>query len=40
MPVSGPATVLKVLAAVNSSVRLKGIDLRETYTGEFVNAAR
>jgi NitT/TauT family transport system substrate-binding protein len=40
MPASGPATVLKVLSAVNSSVRRKAIDLRETYTGDFVNAAR
>jgi NitT/TauT family transport system substrate-binding protein len=40
MPSSGPATVLKVLSAVNSSVRRKGIDLSETYTTEFVNAAR
>jgi len=40
MPPSGPATVLKVLAAVNSSVRRKAIDLSETYTSEFVNAAR
>jgi NitT/TauT family transport system substrate-binding protein len=40
MPPSGPATVLKVLSAVNSSVRRKAIDLSETYTTEFVNAAR
>jgi NitT/TauT family transport system substrate-binding protein len=40
MPPSGPATVLKVLSAVNSSVRRKAIDLRETYTSDFVNAAR
>jgi NitT/TauT family transport system substrate-binding protein len=40
MPMSGPATVLKVLSAVNSSVRRKAIDLGETYTSDFVNAAR
>ena len=40
MPPSGPASVLKVLSAVNRAVRGKTIDLSETYTSEFVNAAR
>lgn len=39
MPAAGPATVLKVLAAVSTVVRGKAIDLRETYTLDFVNAA-
>ncbi len=40
MPPSGPATVLKVLTAVNKLVRSKKIDLATTYTSEFVNAAK
>lgn len=40
MPEAGPATVLKVMEAVNYSVRGKPINLRDTYTTEFVRAAR
>jgi NitT/TauT family transport system substrate-binding protein len=40
MPPSGPATVLKVLRAVDRAVRGKTIDLSQTYTTEFVAAAR
>jgi NitT/TauT family transport system substrate-binding protein len=40
MPAAGPANVLKVLSAVNGAVRRKSIDLTETYTSDFVNAAR
>jgi NitT/TauT family transport system substrate-binding protein len=39
MPPSGPAAVLKVLSTVNRAVRGKTINLAETYTTEFVNAA-
>jgi NitT/TauT family transport system substrate-binding protein len=40
MPAGGPATVLKVLSAVNRGVQNKQIDLAQTYTTEFVNAVR
>jgi len=39
MPPSGPATVLKVMQAVNRAVQGKPIDLSRTYTGEFTAAA-
>lgn len=38
MPADGPATVLKVLAAFNPSVKGKHIDLAKTYTNEFVTS--
>lgn len=38
MPASGPATVLKVLSAVDRNVQGKRIDLSQTYTTEFVAA--
>lgn len=37
MPALGPATVLKVLAAVNKGMRPNAIDLGKTYTTEFVS---
>lgn len=40
MPPSGPATVLRVLSAVNRNVQNKQIDLTQTYTTAFVNAVR
>jgi NitT/TauT family transport system substrate-binding protein len=40
MPASGPPTVLKVLSAVDKNVQGKRIDLLQTYTTEFVSAAR
>jgi NitT/TauT family transport system substrate-binding protein len=40
MPENGPATVLKVLNGVDKSVRGKPINLDNTYTSEFLNAAR
>ncbi len=40
MPPSGPATVLKVISAVSKLVRGKNIDLKKTYTTEFVSTAR
>jgi NitT/TauT family transport system substrate-binding protein len=40
MPAGGPATVLRVLSAVNRHVQGKTIDLSRTYTSEFVNAVR
>ena len=40
MPPSGPASVLRVLSAVNRNVRNKQIDLTQTYTTEFVNAVK
>jgi NitT/TauT family transport system substrate-binding protein len=40
MPAGGPASVLRVLAAVNRNVQNKQIDLAQTYTTEFVNAVR
>jgi NitT/TauT family transport system substrate-binding protein len=39
MPDSGPATVLKVMAAIDRNVQCKNIDLAKTFTGEFVTAA-
>jgi NitT/TauT family transport system substrate-binding protein len=39
MPASGPATVLKVMAAIDRNVQDKNIDLSKTYTTEFVAAA-
>ena len=38
MPESGPATVLKVLAAIDRNVQDKNIDLGKTYTRDFVTA--
>jgi NitT/TauT family transport system substrate-binding protein len=40
MPASGPATVLKVLSAFDKNVQGKRIDLSQTYTTEFVSAAK
>jgi NitT/TauT family transport system substrate-binding protein len=40
MPPSGPASVLRVLSAVNRNVQNKQIDLAQTYTTEFVNAVK
>jgi NitT/TauT family transport system substrate-binding protein len=40
MPAAGPATVLKVLSAVDTNVQEKGINLSQTYTSEFVAARR
>jgi NitT/TauT family transport system substrate-binding protein len=40
MPVSGPPTVLKVLSAFDKNVQGKSIDLSQTYTTEFVSAAK
>jgi NitT/TauT family transport system substrate-binding protein len=40
MPTSGPATVLKVLSAFDKNVQGKRIDLSQTYTTEFVSAAK
>jgi sulfonate transport system substrate-binding protein len=40
MPDSGPATVLKVMAAIDRNVQFKNVDLAKTFTGEFVAAAR
>jgi NitT/TauT family transport system substrate-binding protein len=40
MPHSGPATVLKVMSAIDRNVQYKSIDLAKTFTGEFVGAAR
>jgi NitT/TauT family transport system substrate-binding protein len=39
MPASGPATVLKVMSAIDPNVQSKNIDLAKTYTTEFVLAA-
>ena len=39
MPEAGPPMVLKVMSAVNRSVREKNIDLGKTYTSEFVRHA-
>jgi NitT/TauT family transport system substrate-binding protein len=38
MPASGPATVLKVMSAINPNVKDKNIDLARTFTTEFVGA--
>src|SRR5438552_2537067 len=40
MPPDGPQTVLKVLRVADHNVQGKSIDLRRTYTDEFVEAAR
>ena len=40
MPASGPATVLKVLSAVDKNIQGKRIDLPQTYTTQFASAAR
>jgi NitT/TauT family transport system substrate-binding protein len=40
MPAGGPASVLRVLSAVNRNVQNKQIDLSQTFTTEFVNAVR
>jgi NitT/TauT family transport system substrate-binding protein len=40
MPASGPPTVLKVLSAFDKNVQGKHIDLSQTYTTEFVSAAK
>ena len=40
MPPSGPLTVLKVISAVNKQARNKRIDLKNTYTTEFVDAVK
>jgi NitT/TauT family transport system substrate-binding protein len=39
MPASGPATVLKVMSAINSNVKDKDIDLAKTFTTEFVGTS-
>lgn len=40
MPPSGPSSVLKVLAVVDRALSDRSVDLRLTYTTEFVDAAR
>ena len=40
MPESGPPTVLKVLSAFDKNVQGKRVDLSQTYTTEFVTAAK
>ena len=40
MPESGPATVLDVLKKFDKAVQRKSINLANTYTSEFVNAAK
>jgi NitT/TauT family transport system substrate-binding protein len=40
MPDSGPATVLKVMTAIDRNVQYKNIDLAKTFTTEFTAAAR
>jgi NitT/TauT family transport system substrate-binding protein len=40
MPPNGPPTNLKVLSAFNKDVQGKTIDLRKTYTDQFVEAAK
>lgn len=40
MPAGGPATVLRVLSAVNRHVQGKTIELSRTYTTQFVEAVR
>ena len=40
MPESGPATVLDVLRKFDKAVQRKSINLANTYTSEFVNAAK
>jgi sulfonate transport system substrate-binding protein len=39
MPPDGPATVLKVLASFNKELDPNKIDLKKTYTDEFVQGA-
>ncbi len=39
MPTDGPPTVLKVLAAFNKELDSKKIELKKTYTDEFVHGA-
>jgi NitT/TauT family transport system substrate-binding protein len=38
MPSSGPATVLKVMSAIDRNVQYKNVDLAKTYTTQFVDA--
>lgn len=38
MPPAAPASVLRVMSVVNRDLQVKRIDLRQTYTSEFVNA--
>jgi NitT/TauT family transport system substrate-binding protein len=40
MPPGGPATVLKVLSAVNRNVQSKAINLSRTYSNDYVNAVK
>jgi NitT/TauT family transport system substrate-binding protein len=40
MPAGGPASVLRVLATVNRDLQKNPVDLKRTYTTEFVNAVR
>ena len=40
MPAEGPEVVLKVMAAFNSNIKGKKIDLSKTYTNEFVNQVK
>ena len=40
MPADGPETVLKVLSAFDKNVQGKQIDLKQTYTTEFVDAVK
>ena len=40
MPENGPATVLDVLRKFDKAVQRKSINLANTYTSEFVNAAK
>ena len=40
MPPGGPGSVLRVMSVVYRELQVKGIDLRQTYTTEFVNAVR
>ena len=40
MPASGPATVLRVISAINHSVKDKDIDLAKTFTTDFVDTLR
>jgi len=39
MPPDGPPTVLKVLASFNKDLDPSKVDLKKTYTDEFVHAA-
>lgn len=40
MPASGPATVLRVMSAINPNVKDKDIDLAKTFTTDFVGTSR